>query len=207
MNYKRKGLIESFRIVLRAIDLLFLITRITHSKQSYVRLKESVLVELGPGPTRLSFLKKFLFRKVIYIDIMDYGIDSSSVIIRDISNGIPLPNEVFESINFTSTSNTIYMADHCLEHLPFSVILDFFRNYSGSFVFRVPNVRSYPGLEDFRRDQTHVTAFDDQQLEKIESTSRINVMFWTRFYSTGLDILFHSKKPELYARELCIYEI
>jgi hypothetical protein len=99
------------------------------------------------------------------------------------------------------------MADHCLEHLPFKVILDFFGNYKGSFIFRVPNVRSISGLQDFRRDSTHLTAFDDQQLELIRSVSGINIMFWTRFYAAKLDFFSHFKNPELYAKELCIYEM
>jgi hypothetical protein len=207
MNYKRKGLNESLRVVLRAIDLLFLITRITQFNQSPVRLKELVLVELGPGPTRLSFLKRLLFKEVVFIDIMNYGISDPSLLIHDLSKDIPLPEEIFKSIKPDDSFNTIYMADHCLEHLPFKVILDFFGNYKGSFIFRVPNVRSISGLQDFRRDSTHLTAFDDQQLELIRSVSGINIMFWTRFYAAKLDFFSHFKNPELYAKELCIYEM
>jgi len=207
MNYKRKGLSESFRIAFRALDLLSLIIKIAQSNESSIRLNDLVLVELGPGPTRLHFLKKLLFRKVIFIDIMDYGIKDTSLIIHDISKGIPLPKELSGYIGSTPNCKTIYMADHCLEHLPFDIILKFFKNYKGSFIFRVPNIRSLPGLEDFGRDPTHLTAFDDQQLDEIKSVSDVNVIFWTRFYTMTLNIFFHRKESNLYDRELCMYEI
>jgi len=207
MNYKRKGFSESFRITFRAIDFLFLIAKITQSNQSSMKLRDLVLVELGPGPTRLHFLKRLLFRKVVFIDAIDYGIKDSSLIIHDMSRGIPLPREISEYIDFGENYNTIYMADHCLEHLPLDVVLRFFRNYKGFFIFRVPNIRSLPGLEDFSRDSTHLTAFDDQQLEKIRSIADINVIFWTRFYTMTPNIFFHRKESNLYDRELCMYEI
>ena len=207
MDYKRKGLSNSLRILLRTIDFLFLIMRITQSNQSSLKLRKLVLVELGPGPTRLSFLKNFLFKKVIYVDITDYGVNSPSLVIRDISRGIPLPEELLKFVSSYESLDIIYTADHCLEHLPFDTILKFLKDYEGYFIFRVPNVRSLPGLEDFRRDPTHLTAFDDQQLEKIRSIADINVIFWTRFYTMTPNIFFHRKESNLYDRELCMYEI
>lgn len=207
MNYRRTGIGEQFRIVFRVIDLVLLLIKVTRSGQSFLKLKELILVELGPGPTRLSFFKSLLFRKVIYIDMMDYSIDSSSLVICDLSKGIPLPVELLKFPDGDENIKTLYMGDHCLEHLPFDIVLDFFRNYEGSFIFRVPNVRSFSGLEDFRRDATHLTAFDNQQLDKIKSVGKISLMFWTRFYSMGLGSLFHRKALDAYSRELCIYEI
>ena len=203
MKYMRSPQTEYLRIILRSIDFLILMTRFGFKPRFLTDLLSNraktgqgfILVELGPGPCRLAWIKNIFFEKVRYLDISDYGINCNNLIIKDLSSGIPL----FPDLD---TSRTVYFADHCIEHLEFSITREFCSDFAGKFFFRIPNIRSTSGKLDFNQDKTHITSFDDQQLSILSTLGKVKALPWSRFYEIGA---FMKSNNIQNSRELCIY--
>lgn len=202
-KYMRAPQTEHLRIILRSIDFFALMTRFGFKPRFLTRLLRNskkagqgfTLVELGPGPCRLAWMKNIFFEKILYLDISDYGITCNNLIIQDLSSGIPL----FKDLD---KSRTIYFADHCIEHLEFSITRKFCTDFAGKFFFRIPNIRSASGKFDFNQDKTHITSFDDEQLAILSTLGKVKALPWSRFYE--IKALFKSKSIKN-SREVCIY--
>lgn len=203
MKYKRSPRTEYLRIILRSIDFFVLMTRFGFYPRFLTGLLSNksktgqgfILVELGPGPCRLAWIKNIFFEKVRYLDISDYGISCNNLVIQDLSSGIPL----FKDLD---KSRTVYFADHCIEHLEFGITKKFCSDFAGKFFFRIPNIRSASGEFDFNKDKTHITCFDDEQLAILSTCCKVKALPWTRFYEIRSLIKSNNIRN---ARELCIY--
>lgn len=181
------------------IDLVIIFRKLSKGRGGLRRLKTLTLIELGPGPTKLSTLKRMLFKEVLFIDQFSYD-GKDKVIIADLSIHIPLPYEVKETLK---DDNVLYFADHCVEHLPIEVIYALLKSYVGLYLFRVPNIRSKQGLKDFHNDSTHRTEFNDEQIEELRKARGVKITFWNRFYSNR----FEKNQPiHNTSREICLHE-
>lgn len=208
MNYRRVAIVDFFRRVLRGVDLLVLLyAPYSGNRLNLAMTRRSVWVELGPGPTRLEWLKRMLFKDVVFIDHKDYGIPSARLVISDISMGVPSYRDVAIKSDCVPES-VIYFADHCLEHLPVETILGMLRMCASerySLLARVPNVRSAVGLNDFQSDSTHVNCFDDRVLADLNEVARIQFFGWNRVWRAWpLFSCFASSERLSSSRELCI---
>jgi hypothetical protein len=206
MQYRLLGWIEFTRLALRASDFVILIIKIVGLRHLslFSLFKEGCfynycLVECGPGPCKLNWLKQIIFRGAMFYDLDDYGQPSPNLICVNLEEGIPC-------VPMSSPSSGLrylYFADHCFEHLPFNVVLDFVTNCDHPFLFRVPNIRSSRGLKDYLADPTHKSMFTDDQLMQLCSIPGVQSTHWNRFYSRGLGRAYGMER----AREICIYRI
>jgi hypothetical protein len=149
-----------------------------HSPRRYV------LVELGPGPTRLAALKRALFKDVVFVDFRDYGMPDRSLRLADLER---FATESVDSIigRTTAGGDFFFLADHCLEHLSEKAATRFLEQVAQHprwmCCVRVPNVLSRGGQQNYSADVTHRTSFGSELRARL-TTLGFALAPWFRFY-------------------------
>lgn len=183
MHYRLTGLKERLRALGRGVDFLCLLS-LLRARGAIRGTRRYVLVELGPGPTRLAALKRALFSSIIFVDFRDYGIPDPSLRIVDLE---ALASGSLASIVGTALDDVsvLVFADHCLEHLSDEAATRFFdeiaRRPRWACCARVPNVLSAGGRRNFLADDTHRTSFDAEMRERLRGMG-FRTSTWFRFY-------------------------
>lgn len=189
-SYNRSRVLDPLRQLLRMADFLLLLAALWRQKRipGLLSLGEVTFVELGPGPTRLAFLKRFLFRKVYFVDRFDFGIpdrDLRIINLEDFTNARRLTTDVCE---IPPNAVVFLFADHCLEHLTMSTLLpllESIRRNGFLACFRVPNILSPRGNRNFMNDPTHRTSFDPELRVRICRVG-LSISPWMRWYRPKL---------------------
>jgi hypothetical protein len=175
---------------LRTVDFLLLVIDITVRKR-LLRLRDlrmATLIELGPGPTRLAFLKRCVFRHVYFLDISDYGIPDPGLRIIDLESVIDARRVAEGIFGVPPQAKVLFFADHCLEHIPEPPLLQFFDSllcagFAGCF--RMPNIFSPRGHRNYLGDPTHRTSFDEPLRQRLQAIG-FAVSFWIRWYRISI---------------------
>jgi len=189
-KYQRSGVVETLRRFCRIADLvLFLIVqRMRGRLPPFSALQKTTLVELGPGPTRLEWLKGLLFRRVFFVDQSDFGIPSLNLRIANLE-GIQDATIIARDLCGLSTEEPVLLfGDHCMEHLSRSTVLAILNSAienGFSVCFRVPNVLSPLGRQNFLNDPTHQASFDLRLRDRIQEFG-FAIFPWMRWYRPDL---------------------
>ena len=211
-RYARSGLLEVLRQALRMIDfllLLFFLQRLGVFS-SLRAVRQNVLVELGPGPTRLIRLKSLLLKDVRLVDRSDFGKPDKRLRLFDLNSCEDLEKLLCNVIGFSRSESIFLFADHCIEHLKPEIVSDLFRSLSRAPVatcFRVPNILSPRGQLIYSRDSTHKTSFDVDFRETLGSLGFRVVPFvrWYRPVMIFPFVLQPAKRMSI-ADEIMIYK-
>ena len=193
-RYARSGFTEALRQLLRATDFLFLLLFL-NSRRGFPSLRamhQHFFVELGPGPTRLAWLKAVLLRDVRFIDQSDFGQPDERLRLFDLSSCGDIDKLVHEVGSTPRGQPTFLFADHCLEHLRPDIVANLFRSLAETYVaacFRVPNVLSPRGQRNYDRDLTHRTSFDTDFREILQKLG-FHVIPFVRWYRPMMMISF-----------------
>jgi hypothetical protein len=191
----KKDKAEKIRIFLRVVDLMLLYWRFGINS-----LGKIVLVEFGPGPTKLNRIKKLYFKRICYIDTDDFGEKQGEVIVYNLEQ-----YKIEDVLALAAPNQLIVMGDHCIEHISYDVVrrmLFDFNLHGIKFLFRVPNVESQIGLRNFNNDSTHRTAFNKDQ--RLELGPAAHFIPYSRFYR--LSILSKMNNP-VFAEEIVVTNI
>lgn len=163
-RYRRGGFAELLRLVARALDFVFLVRAASRSGAlpPINTLREAILLELGPGPTKLRFLKQLMFSRVYYIDAQTYGDTGDGLRAMDLEElrSVSSLSSIVESVESVPL---VLFADHCLEHLSRGTVdhvLTLVEEARAGCLIRVPNIYSERGRLNFERDSSHRTPFD-----------------------------------------------
>jgi len=184
-RYEKSSFVAArLRIFLRAVDFVCLLV-FCYGLLFYFYTRSRHFVEYGPGPTRLFWLKRILFRSCTFVDQYDFGVPSSRLLLFDVSCVIPTPAELG-----LHDSPCLCFADHCFEHLQLETVSKFVSSVSSDIIFRVPNARSEQGLINYEGDATHVTKFSDSDFSSLFASLFKSASFgffflkpWHRFYA------------------------
>jgi hypothetical protein len=172
------------------MDFTFLLASLALGKK-FLRisdLRKTILIEFGPGPTRCAFIKRLLFRRVFFLDRSDYGIPDSGLKIVDLEAGMDAGAITTELGASGTCTRVMFFADHCLEHIPEDVLLRFFDSLRRSEhigCFRMPNICSPTGHQNFMADPTHRTSFDRDLRRRLKDFG-FTVSYWMRWYRLNL---------------------
>lgn len=185
-SYARSGLVEPIRKQFRIVDFLLLLWSLRLGKQSHPRkaLRGLTLIELGPGPTRLAWIKRRLFRRVLFVDKFDFGIPDRDLRIVDLERVDNASTIVNEICALGHHEPVFLFADHCLEHLPENVVIQLLNSIvdiGATACFRVPNILSNTGKRNYGNDPTHQTPFNDPLRKQIQDLG-FAVYPWMRWY-------------------------
>jgi len=164
-HYRRGGAAELLRLAARALDFVLLVRRASRSGAlpPMSALRRSVLLELGPGPTKLRLLKRLMFGRVHYIDSAPYGAVREDLTIMDLEALRAVPS-LTDVLGGGGDEPTVLFADHCLEHLSRETVdhlLALAERRGATCLVRVPNVLSPIGRSNFDGDPTHRTPFEE----------------------------------------------
>ncbi len=189
-RYARAAAVDPLRQLCRVADFILLLAVLRAKKRlpAFRQLRNAAFVELGPGPTRLAFVKRLFFRRVFFVDQMDFGIPDSALRIVDLEQFANAEKIVTEVCGLSGPQTVIFFADHCLEHLSEGPLLSFLNaiaRHGFLACFRVPNVLSPAGKRNFLGDATHHTSFDLEQRERIRQMG-FAVFPWMRWYRPRL---------------------
>jgi len=189
-RYRRSALMEPFRKFCRAVDLLILLHALRRRGRlpGFSGLRAMTYVEMGPGPMRLATLKRALFRQVCFFDISDFGIPDPRLRIVDIEKCADAQILVSHLPDPPQSGRVLLFADHCLEHISQEVLIRFIRSIvDNGFTasFRVPNILSPTGQQNYAGDSTHRTSFDPKFRREMESFG-FSVFPWIRWYRPRL---------------------
>jgi hypothetical protein len=209
-RYSRGLLIDPLRRLLRVFDFLFLLRALRHNgclpRRS--RLDNTTFIELGPGPTRLAFLKRRIFGQVLFVDQSDFGIPDPGLRIADLEQVKNAPQLIANACGLAPAKQVMLFADHCLEHISAENLLPLLQSIieAGYLAcFRVPNIASPAGLRSFHNDVTHQTSFDSC-LRRQLAVVGFSITPWMRWYRPQL--IFRTlllRKPLMeYAEEIAI---
>ena len=185
-QYKIPSNIEIVRQAVRAIDFVVMMgwLHIFKMKTPW----PSVLVEFGPGPTRLAQLKQSIFGEVIFIDRDDYGVTDRRLLAVDLDRQMAYDGLIGVLGARRANENILFFADHCLEHLmprtAKAIVLEIARNPRWACCFRVPNILSPRGRRNFDSDATHKTDFGENMRRSLSALG-ISCAPWFRFYRGG----------------------
>jgi hypothetical protein len=192
------------------MDLILLLTvlRIQKRLPAFADFRKAAFVELGPGPTRLASVKKMFFHKVFFVDQFDFGIPDPDLRIADLEQFGDARQMVVDVCGLSSDERVFFFADHCLEHLPQSMLSAFLKSLIDSkflACFRVPNVLSATGSRCFQKDTTHRTSFDPVFRKHIAQTG-FTISPWLRWYRPRLifNVLIGRKSPMRQSEEIVI---
>jgi len=193
-SYARSGPTEAFRQVCRAADfvLLLLCLRRYGCLSSLQTIRSHHLVELGPGPTRLSKLKTALLRDIRFVDQSDFGRFDRRLQILDLSTCEDAEKLLYETCNVPRHEPVLLFADHCLEHIRPEVLLKFLDSLGRMPVtvcLRVPNIFSPQGERNYRRDSTHKTPFDSEFRQCLQRLG-FHIVPFVRWYRPLMMISF-----------------
>jgi hypothetical protein len=189
-RYARSGAVEQLRQLCRMADFLLLLAalRVRGYFSAVASLRRSVLIELGPGPTRLASLKRRIFAQVIFLDQSDFGIFDPGLRIANFEEMDDAGQVLGTWCGLDPKTPVLFFADHCLEHVSQEKLLPFLHSLAHSgyaACFRVPNTLSARGLHSFRRDETHRTAFEPELRDRLESIG-FAIFPWMRWYRPRL---------------------
>jgi len=164
-RYRRGGLAELVRLAARALDFVFLVRRASRSGAlpSMATLRRAVLLELGPGPTKLRLLKRLMFDRVHYVDSDPYGSGGQDLTIMDLGE-LRSVSSLAGMLPVGCRAQAFLFADHCLEHLSRDTVdhvLALAADMTAACLFRVPNILSRTGRLNYEGDRTHRTPFDE----------------------------------------------
>jgi hypothetical protein len=210
-KYARSGLTESLRKLFRAADFLLLLLKLRLDGRipSHAARRNLSFIELGPGPTRLASLKRRLFRKVFFVDELDFGIPDPGLRIYDLEK-VDTAAKIAMDICAIGPGEPVFLfADHCLEHLPEEAVIRLLNSVKSSEAaacFRVPNLASRNGKRNYLGDPTHQTPFDESMRKRIRDIG-FDVISWTRWYRPTplFRILCGRSTPMNEAEEIAIY--
>ncbi len=188
--YARSGVVEQLRQLCRMIDFLLLLAalRLRGHLSTRSSLRRCVLVELGPGPTRLAALKRHIFADAIFLDQFDFGIPDPGLRIADFEAMDDASRMLEDWCGLDPAMPVLFFADHCLEHVTEEKLLPFLHSLAHAgraACFRVPNTLSARGLHSFRNDATHRTAFEPELRARLESMG-FAIFPWMRWYRPRL---------------------
>ncbi len=203
-SYSQTGLKETFRKLFRGVDFVILFLKF----KLYSKKKDSIFVEFGAGPIRLSSIKKIMFSETYNIDHRYYfesdGIDKMffKVDINDIDK---LKKYL---ISFKDKDVTVF-ADHCFEYIAlttFEELIGFFIEMNFKIVFRVPNIYSSQGKRNYDADSTHQIPFNNEIRESLH-TKGFKIQTWNRWYKIDLfiDKLFSNRDKDFIFNELLCF--
>ncbi len=185
-RYMREGFSEKLRQLGRMIDFVTLL--IVQSRRRRIprltTLRKAAFIELGPGPTRLAFLKRRLFAQVYFLDQDDFGKSDRGLTICDLEDCDSAQRILSRLRHVEEAAPVFFFADHCVEHLSTDVVLNLLDSIGSagySACFRVPNILSDAGLRNFERDVTHRSAFDENLRNKIRAMG-FEIVPWIRWY-------------------------
>lgn len=189
-RYARSGAMERLRQLCRTADFVLLLAalRMRGHLAAITSLGGRVLVELGPGPTRLASLKRRIFADVCFLDQSDFGIADRGLRIANFEEMEDVRQVLDGWCRLDPSAPVLFFADHCLEHVTEERLLPFLRSLAQSghaACFRVPNTLSARGLYAYGRDATHRTAFDPQLRSRLESMGFV-IFPWLRWYRPRL---------------------
>jgi len=207
LNYSRSGFAEPVRKCARSVDLLMLWSWLL-LRLSLPRLKKLTLIELGPGPTRLAKLKRLIFGCVYFVDQWDFNIPDPGFRLCNVED-IPDAKAIVKRICGASDLPTFFFADHFLEHLSEASVeelLQSIRSQNHAACFRVPNILSPQGNENYRRDPTHQTNWSPEFRERIQALG-FSIRPWIRIYRINLlsKFVFMRRPAMSVAEEIAIY--
>jgi hypothetical protein len=212
-SYARSAIIEPVRKVLRTLDFLLLLTvmRIEGRVPSFAVLRKTTLVELGPGPLRLAFIKRLVFRQVFFIDRSDFGVKDPGLRVVDLEHFDDARILSSDVCGLSQDTAVLFFADHCLEHLSEKALLKFLKSVvdNGSQAcFRVPNVLSPAGLHNFANDATHRTSFERELRARVGSLGFV-ISPWIRWYRPQpiMRGIFNRRSSMTRAEEIAISSI
>jgi hypothetical protein len=188
--YKRQAMVEPLRQFCRIADfvLLLVVLRIQKRLPAFSELRKATLVELGPGPTRLAYVKELFFQRVLFFDQSDFGIPCQGLRIVNLDRFEDAEKIVTDICGLSSNERVFLFADHCMEHLSEDALSVFFKSaIENRFLacFRVPNVLSPGGRRNFLNDSTHHTSFDSALRNRIEQMG-FAIFPWIRWYKLRL---------------------
>jgi hypothetical protein len=209
-TYKRAMVAEPLRRLCRIADFVLLLTvlRIQKRLPAFAELRKTAFVELGPGPTRLAFIKRVIFRKVFFVDQSDFGIPDPDLRIADLEQFEDAAKIVTGVCGLPCDASVLLFADHCLEHVSENVLLGFLKSIAeNGFLacFRVPNVLSSGGYRNFMHDRTHRTSFGHVLRSRIGQMG-FAISPWMRWYKPCLifNALISREPPMNQAEEIAI---
>ena len=209
-RYERGAVMDPLRKLCRIADFVLLLTvlRVRKKLPSFWQMRHAAFIELGPGPTRLAFVKRLFFRRVFFVDQSDFGIPDPGLRVADLEQIADAEKIVTELCGISGSHAVILFADHCLEHLTECALQGFLhavRRCGWIACFRVPNVLSPTGNRAFARDATHCTSFDPEMRVRIKAMG-LGISPWMRWYRPRL--LFKALAGRLplmaYAEEIAI---
>jgi len=210
MRYARSGVTERLRRSCRIADFLLLLAvlRMRGFLPAAAGLRRSVLVELGPGPTRLASVKRRIFAGVVFLDQSDFGMPDANLRIANFEEMNDVEQMLGRWCKLDPETSTLFFADHCLEHVSEEKLLPFLHSLARSghaACFRVPNTLSERGLHSFRKDATHRTSFGPQLRSRLESMGFV-IFPWMRWYRPRLLLraLFHGGAWMSHAEEIAL---
>ncbi len=189
-QYSKSRFVEPFRKLGRALDLLVLLVTLLISRATppFRMLREMVLIELGPGPTRLATLKRMLFREVYFVDKFDFEIPDPGLRLHDLA-GCEDVRVIVKYVCCVSDDSPVFIfADHFLEHMSEVGATRFLQSVEECGVaacFRVPNILSPSGKRNYDNDPTHLTPFDESLRSRVEGLG-FSVFPWSRCYRFSL---------------------
>ncbi len=194
IGYTRPGFTEAFRQALRATDFLLLLFALYRLGifPSLRAMRRHVLVELGPGPTRLAGLKSALLKDLCFVDQSDFGKPDKRLRFFDLNSCGDISNLIYQVIGLSGRDPILLFADHCIEHVTREVVSDLFLSLSRTNVtvcFRVPNIVSPRGQRNYGSDSTHRTPFDTDFREMLRKLG-FHVIPFVRWYRPRMMVSF-----------------
>jgi hypothetical protein len=187
--YRRGGPTELLRLAARALDFVLLVRRASRSGAlpAWSTLRRSVLLELGPGPTKLRLLKRLMFGRVHFVDADPFGPEREDLTLMDLEQ-LRSVSSLSEVLGRGFPAPTLLFADHCLEHLSRETVdhlLGLAERQGAACLLRVPNVLSAVGRSNYEGDPTHRTPFVEEHRRALLALG-LDVTPHTRWYRLGL---------------------
>jgi hypothetical protein len=184
LQYQRSPPVEPFRRFARMLDFLILLAVLRTRGNIPSTWRETFLIELGPGPMRLSALKRAIFKQVYFLDQSDFGIPDPGLRLCDLERW-PDAGALVQEICAVPPGERVFLfADHFLEHLSQPqgfALLQSVKDGNFSACFRVPNILSSRGIRNYQHDSTHRTDFNESQRGALGRMG-FNTFPWSRWY-------------------------
>lgn len=189
-QYRRSPQVEPFRRLARMLDFLILLAvlQMRGNIPGASTWRETFLIELGPGPMRLSALKRALFREVYFLDQSDFGIPDRGLRLCDLERWSDAGALARDLCAVPPGQRVLLFADHFLEHLSQPqglALLQSVKDGNFSACFRVPNILSSRGISNYERDSTHRTDFNQSQRGALGRMG-FDTFPWLRWYRGSL---------------------
>jgi hypothetical protein len=146
-----------------------------------------VLLELGPGPTKLRLLKRLMFGRVHYVDSDPWGPEREDLTLMDLEE-LRSVSSLSEVLGRGGPAPTLLFADHCLEHLSRETVdhlLGLAECLGAACLVRVPNVLSAVGRSNYEGDPTHRTPFEEEHRRALLELG-LDVTPHSRWYRLGV---------------------